>query len=193
MATIRLCSIPECDKPVKARGYCRAHYLRWYRHGDPLEGRTPDGAPAQWIEDHIDHEGIDCLIWPFSKNSHGYGQININGAPVGAHRIMCEKTNGPAPTAEHEAAHNCGKGQLGCIHPKHLRWATSAENSADLYAHGTINRGERNGGAKLTEADILRIRQLSQTQSHRELATMFGVSRWTIQDIIHRRNWGWLA
>lgn len=25
-----------CSDPVYQRGYCRKHYMRWYRHGDPL-------------------------------------------------------------------------------------------------------------------------------------------------------------
>lgn len=29
------CTHPGCDAPVLARGWCRKHYLRWYKHGDP--------------------------------------------------------------------------------------------------------------------------------------------------------------
>lgn len=32
------CSIDGCLDPIKARGWCRKHYLRWHRHGDPLVG-----------------------------------------------------------------------------------------------------------------------------------------------------------
>lgn len=32
------CSIVGCAKAPEARGWCKAHYLRWYRHGDPLAG-----------------------------------------------------------------------------------------------------------------------------------------------------------
>lgn len=35
------CSIESCDEPVyvKMRGWCRNHYLRWRRNGDPLGGK----------------------------------------------------------------------------------------------------------------------------------------------------------
>ncbi|WP_161794551.1 HNH endonuclease [Demequina globuliformis] len=36
----RTCSLPDCDKPFRARGLCAAHYNRAYcpeRHGDPAE------------------------------------------------------------------------------------------------------------------------------------------------------------
>src|SRR4051812_8565167 len=37
------CIVEDCDRPHSSRGYCKPHYLRWYRHGDPLAGRADDG------------------------------------------------------------------------------------------------------------------------------------------------------
>lgn len=34
--TQRTCMIDGCDGSVTARGWCRKHYNRWYKHGDPL-------------------------------------------------------------------------------------------------------------------------------------------------------------
>lgn len=34
------CSLGDCDRPHYAKGYCRPHYFRWSRFGDPLAG-TP--------------------------------------------------------------------------------------------------------------------------------------------------------
>lgn len=31
------CSIENCGKSVASRGWCRMHYVRWQRHGDPLK------------------------------------------------------------------------------------------------------------------------------------------------------------
>ena len=30
------CIIEGCVKPAAGRGWCRMHYMRWHRHGDPL-------------------------------------------------------------------------------------------------------------------------------------------------------------
>lgn len=30
------CSVEGCDKPRRSKGFCRAHYQRLQRHGDPL-------------------------------------------------------------------------------------------------------------------------------------------------------------
>jgi len=36
--TDRICSIPDCGRRHKGRGFCEAHLDRWKRHGDPLHG-----------------------------------------------------------------------------------------------------------------------------------------------------------
>jgi group I intron endonuclease len=38
------CIIPGCPNLQKARGWCRKHYTKWYRHGDPLHGEG--GLPS---------------------------------------------------------------------------------------------------------------------------------------------------
>lgn len=35
------CSITDCDTTVYARGWCKRHYSRWNRLGDPLRVITP--------------------------------------------------------------------------------------------------------------------------------------------------------
>lgn len=34
-ATVKVCKIEGCDTQAKARGWCRTHWTRWRRHGDP--------------------------------------------------------------------------------------------------------------------------------------------------------------
>lgn len=49
------CSVPECEKRILARGYCRLHYQRLMRTGDPL-GVRPNGRPAKI---HVEACSID--------------------------------------------------------------------------------------------------------------------------------------
>lgn len=32
-----ICKTPDCGQKVHSRGWCRKHYTRWYRHGDPTK------------------------------------------------------------------------------------------------------------------------------------------------------------
>jgi hypothetical protein len=190
MAANRICSIPGCDRRHVARGWCDPHYRRWIAHGDPLAGGTPDGAPMEFIENTaVVYAGDDCLKWPFAQNGNGYGQIWRSGRNVQAHRLICELVNGSPPDPSMDAAHTCGRGHLGCVNPKHLKWATRAENMADKLLHGTHNRGERHSMAKLTESDVRQIRELKGKMTCRELGEMFGVAPITINRAQRGQNW----
>jgi hypothetical protein len=194
MAISRICSIPGCGKPVRTlkSGLCCGHEKRLKRHGDPLIGRTPVGTPLKWIEENASHVGDECLTWPFSRTQAGYGDINVEGKRHLASRIMCIVAHGEPPTEQHQTAHNCGNGHLGCVNPRHLRWATPVENNADKAEHGTVNNGERNGAAKLTEYEVREIRRLKPNCSYRSLGEMFGITAATACDVVKRRSWAWL-
>ncbi|WP_425482645.1 HNH endonuclease [Chelativorans xinjiangense] len=109
-----------------------------------------------------------------------------------ASRIVCEEANGSPPTPKHEAAHNCGFGDRGCVNPEHLQWKTHAGNQMDRVEHGTHHRGERQWMAKLTIPDVRQIRKLRGEISQSKIAIMFGVSQATVADIHLRRKWAWL-
>lgn len=143
------CSIEGCANQVYVlkRGWCRAHYLRWYRNGNPLGyGGTERGAAASYFKEVVlPYRGQDCLIWPFSDKGNGYAQIMRNRRPAVVSRLVCAEVHGPAPSQEYQAAHSCGNGDLGCVSPSHISWKTSAENEADKKDHGTYYLRWRNG------------------------------------------------
>lgn len=197
--TFKPCSVDGCNKNAHhsakgARGWCNKHHRRWSRHGDPCGGGTEYGLPAKFVETAVSSsERRDCLIWPFSRGSHGYGQISRNGKPVLVHRLVCEAAHGPAPSSEMDVAHSCGRGGAGCVNPFHLRWATTAENMADRLAHGTTNRGERHGAAKLTRADVAKIRSLRASGAPgQSIADELGANLGTVWGVIYRKSWDWL-
>ncbi len=37
-----ICRVEDCDRPVKARGWCNRHWLRWWRHGSTDDPRKPE-------------------------------------------------------------------------------------------------------------------------------------------------------
>ena len=200
MATSRICSIEECDKPSKSYGWCNSHYERWRKHGDPLKSRsgaklsTRPGAAREFYENVVlPYDGDDCLIWPFTRSDNGYGAWNTDRDKIGVtivSRRLCIEVYGPPPSPDHQAAHSCGRGSHGCVTKNHLSWKTRVDNDADKIVHGTTNRGERCASAKLTAADVRAIRDMPGT--HKEIAKRFGVSHGAIQAIKARTRWAWL-
>ena len=183
-----------------ARGLCTRHYSEWKRRNPNAPRKYPGredcfrGTRLEWLEHHADYNGDECLIWPFSRCKAGYGNIYFQGRRTRASRAMCQIASGPPPAEDgYEAAHSCGRGHLGCVHPKHLRWASIAENNAEKILHGTWCHGEDVHSAVLTEAQVREIRSLTPALSHSEIAKRFGVSRPAISAIISRKSWGWLT
>lgn len=188
-----MCSFPDCPNhasPKASKGLCNSHY--WQMHkGRPL---TPlsyrRNVTEPWILSHVDHTGDECLVWPFGKTPDGRAQTKWHGKQVMTSRVMCELAYGKPPTDEHEAAHSCGNGNGGCVHPKHLRWATPKENAADKIVHGTVLRGEDLPWAKLTEGKVRAIREFAHTVgNNRVLGDLFGVNAEVVRRLLAGHTW----
>lgn len=105
------------------------------------------------------------------------------GRPQSACRAICYKTYGPPPEPWYEAAHTCGKGTEACVNPRHLRWATPADNRADKRHHGTALIGTRNPLAKLTDAQVAYVKRMRGKVKQTDLARELGVSHVIISRI----------
>ncbi len=189
-----LCRVDGCGRRIDCHGLCARHARRMARHGDPLGGTTNRGACIGFLRDVVlPYRGPDCLQWPFGNNGKGYGVFHQAGRAIGVHTYVCERIHGPKPSPSHEVAHSCGNGHLLCCSPKHLRWATRAENHADKVVHGTSARGTANPASRLTPDEVRQIRSLVGSMSQRRIGAMFGVGQMTVSHIASRKTWGWLA
>ncbi len=112
-----------------------------------------------------------CWLWPHAKNNYGYGVARLGGRARLVHRASWECANGPIPQAMC-VLHKCDT--PACINPAHLFIGTRADNNADKVAKGRQLRGERQGGAILTESQARYI--LASKKSQRALAREFGIS-----------------
>ncbi len=75
---------------------------------------------------------------------------------------------------------------------ENLRWGTRKENFADAKRHGTLGeaKGERHGRSKLTEDDVMQIRDLGALGlTQREIGDLFGVSQKQIGHILRGKYW----
>ena len=140
------------------------------------------GAAWVWLSSHINHDGDECLIWPFHRKEDGYGILGYNGGVYRAHRLMCRLVNGHPPSRQHEAAHECGNGHLGCVNPKHIKWKTSSQNQLDRRRHGTASRSW-SGRRKLTAEQAAEIKASLGKITDAKIAERFGITRGYIYQI----------
>ena len=123
----------------------------------------------------------DCVLWDRGRAGR-YGAIRGN---VRAHRLACSWAHGAPPVGSH-AAHSCGAPL--CVNPRHLRWASPAENIADKAAHGTNLKGERHNMAKLTSDQASAVHSAAGSLS--TIAATFGISKSQAHRIRTGENWG---
>jgi hypothetical protein len=149
--------------------------------------RINQRGKATWIDRAVASSTDECIIWPWGL-VEGYGRAKRDGKDRLVHVIVCELAHGPRPQGL-EVAHSCG--QRACANPRHLRWATRANNHADKLRHGTHMRGERLHGAKLTWEQVEEIRSLYAAGDHRllDLALLYDVSISNIQQIVTYQTW----
>lgn len=119
-----------------------------------------------------------CWIWKGSKDACGYGLIFITNPKKlwRAHRYVWTQLRGDIPNRM-LLCHRCDT--PACVNPDHLFLGTQADNMRDMAIKGRADRtkkqkGERHSQAKLTEADVLRIR--SDKRPRAEVAKEYGVS-----------------
>jgi hypothetical protein len=133
------CSIPECEQPAVKRSWCEKHYLRWRRHGDPLETKwdRKTGTPAERFLAKIRKPDGEDGCWRFDgyHMPNGYARFNVRpGVVVLAHRYAYELHYGctlPPKSSGMELDHLCRA--RWCVNPTHLELVTKTEN---------IRRGE---------------------------------------------------
>lgn len=163
-----------------------------------LEWRTLDWLPSYEISEdgrlrrkykiHSHPEGRELMG---SLSPKGYLRYFVYAGGrrryVLANRLVCEAWHGPSPAGKNHAAHNDGDSLRN--HFSNLRWASPAENNADKDLHGTKMTGERHYAAKLTEADVRKIRAQHGMVTISQMSRDFKVSRMAIQSIFAGKTW----
>lgn len=132
------------------------------------------------IEHVVDENGC-WICTSHATDMHGYPHVWRNNRGQNAHRFIYEQIHGPLPS-DVVVRHTCDVRR--CINPSHLIRGSHADNSNDCKVRGRLNtpRGESRSDAKLTDAQVLEIRN-AQGISQAKLATQYGVNQSTISRI----------
>lgn len=136
-------------------------------------------------------KGDDCWEWAAHKDRKGYGTFEFAGRTQKAHRVAHQLYVGKIPDGLC-VCHHCDN--PGCVRPDHLFLGTIADNNRDCEnkgrgvgkGRGAHLFGEKNGRAKLSEAQVIEIRaRHGDGVRNVVLAKKFGVARPTISQIVH--------
>lgn len=133
-------------------------------------------------------EPIKCWNWRGGKDDGGYGNFNFEGLISKAPRIAFLSRFGRLPV---NACHRCDN--PSCCNPDHIFDGSHADNMHDMTIKGRFksDRGENHGGAVLTDAKVIAMREDYKTGqfSMNTLAVTYGCSFGTVQRVISRKNW----
>lgn len=131
-----------------------------------------------------------CWEWIGSTNSLGYGQTWANGKSVPAHRYSYELAFGSIPDGLC-VCHRCDNRK--CVNPDHLFLGTYQDNVSDMIAKGRHrpNRGTNNGRAKLTDDQVVAIRERYNVGDVGvdDLAREYKVGSTTIGQVVRGEKW----
>lgn len=109
-----------------------------------------------------------CWIWTGCVDKWGYGDLNVRGKHIQAHRYAWMLLNGDP--GELDVLHKCNT--QPCCNPGHLYLGTDLENARDRVAAGTARTA-----TKLTPEAVAEIRRLAAERvPHKEIAEKFGIT-----------------
>lgn len=132
----------------------------------------------------------ECWPWMAYKNHRGYGKKGLGDKDVyEAHRLSYFLHHNVDP-GELYVCHKCDN--RACVNPAHLFLGTQADNIADAKSKNRLSVGSRHYIAKITESQVLEIRDLYATgnYSQAELARQYGFkSSVSILQIVRKQIW----
>jgi len=145
--------------------------------------------PIAWIRDG------ECMICTsHASGSNGYPRTYRNGKSLTIARQILNRRLGQTNLV---CRHTCDNRK--CINPGHIISGTIGDNNRDTWERGRhplsgccyTHKGEAHHSAKLTEKQVIEIRQFIQdgTLSLREIARNYGVVLDTIHKIKYRKSW----
>lgn len=147
------------------------------------------GTLQQRFEAKFNRLGADeCWPWLAGKTLDGYGNFDVLGKSVGAHRVAYELYVGEIPSGM-QVLHSCDN--PSCVNPDHFWLGTHADNMADKGRKGRVSVGDRKGEkhpmVKLAAHQVLMIR--SDPRSSYAVAKEFNISSVHVRKIRRKESW----
>lgn len=160
---------------------------------NPVDNTQENQKIAERFLDKIEFEPMSgCWLWSAAVKDKrsGYGAFRMRGRVIRSHRVAWNLFVDAIPDGLC-VLHKCDT--PSCVNPDHLFIGTPKDNSDDCIRKGRDSnlRGVNHGMAKLTEAEVIKIRQEYQPirGSLANLGRKYGVTRQQIFLIINNKKW----
>lgn len=154
-----ICSVDDCSRNARRRGYCNRHYENLRLRGNPIPQRDrPLAERLAEVGWTVTAHG--CWEWKGKRNDYGYGiftATRLGIADARAHRVVYEYMVGPIPEGL-VLRHACDNPP--CVNPDHLEPGTHAANMRDMVErerHWRHGRTECDNGHDLTSPSATRL------------------------------------
>ena len=145
--------------------------------------------PAQfWVHVEV-NKPSGCWVWTGMHTLKGYGAFYMRPSRTHrAHRWSAADKHGAIPKGL-LVLHTCDV--RDCVKPAHLYYGTAKDNAADAKKRGRWTHGEIQHSAKLTDAKVIRARELHSTglYTYARLARENNVTSKTIRRAVTGVAW----
>lgn len=181
------CSIPECNRPAKARGWCNMHWERWRKHGIPT-AIVHEREFCRKLREKYDLKSIRELperrVWsnmldrcqnPNNKYYKYYGGRGIKVCERWQFFRAFYEDMGQRPSKKHQLDRIKNDGDYK---PNNCRWTTATVN----------NRNKPNVILSIKKAKEIRSKY-QQGESLTLLGKEYGVTKHMIYLIVNNKKW----
>lgn len=179
------------------RGLCERHHYAAQKSGrlPKILGRPLEDRFWRYVEKGA---ATSCWAWLGPRESSGYGVLGVSsGGPrrqARATHLALRFGKGVEVPAGLFACHRCDN--PGCVNPDHLFIGTHVDNMRDMVAKGRGHGpgaeavGEKNGHAKLTDADVIEARRRYVAgERSADLAREYGIARSAMRRTLFGQAW----
>lgn len=153
---------------------------------------SPSYEVSEWGD--VRRIGKAACLRPCVLKRGGYLAVSLwengKGRLFRVNRLVAIAFRGDPPSPKYDAAHDDGNKLNN--HKSNIHWKTRAENEADKVLHGTSNRGERNGMAKISDKEAEEIRKEVRADPrrgiYRAVAQYHGLSETAVWNIANGKR-----